>query len=109
MKAVCVLGEGKRVWVLGGSYDFAVYAWSFGLDGDPPDARAGLPVLFADHAISAMLALDSHTAVVASWDGTLRLLSVAESGITVGPVVRTDDLVTYGSSHSPLEARRRVS
>jgi hypothetical protein len=94
MKAVCVLGVGNDAWILGGSYDFGLYAWHYGVDGDPPDARAGHAVFFADQAISAILAIDPVTAVVASWDGSIRLCSLGSNGIEAGPPVYTNDIVT---------------
>lgn len=92
LKAVAVMGTGRNVVVIGGSYDFACYGWAFEL-GDSPDARAGSIVFEADQAISSLVALDATTAVAASWDGTLRLVELAVDRLVPGRAVSVDDLV----------------
>lgn len=91
-KAVALLGTGRRVVVIAGSYDFACYAWDFEL-GETPDARAGSVVFEGDQAISSLVALDAATAVAASWDGTLRLVEVVGDRLVAGRPVWIDDLV----------------
>lgn len=92
VKAVALLGTGRRVVVIGGSYDFSCYAWTFELD-ERPDARAGEVVFAADQAISALVALDATTAVGASWDGTLRLVELVGDRLEARRPVSVDDLV----------------
>jgi WD40 repeat protein len=103
MKAVAVLGEGDDAWIIGGSYDFGVYLWRLGLaDDSVPDARSGTVLFQADQAISTILALNPRTAIVASWDGTVRLLELFEGRVTVGPPVLVDELV----ASAPAGGRR---
>jgi WD40 repeat protein len=87
VKAVAVLGSEGRAVVLAGSYDFAVYAWSVGLD--PPiatDLRSGSVVHEFSQGVSAMCALDAWRVVAASWDGSIALIELDERG---QPVVRS--------------------
>jgi toxoflavin biosynthesis protein ToxC len=103
MKAVAVLGEGDDAWIIGGSYDFGVYLWRLDLADDSlPDARSGTVLFQADQAISTILALNPRAAIVASWDGTVRLLELREGRPIVGPPVRVDELVAV----APAEATR---
>jgi toxoflavin biosynthesis protein ToxC len=92
VKAVALLGTGRHVVVIAGSYDFACYAWAFE-QGEVPDARAGSVVFGADQGISSLLALDATTAVAASWDGSLRLVELVGDRLEPGRPVSIDDLV----------------
>jgi len=103
MKAVAVLGEGDDAWIIGGSYDFGVYLWRLNLaDDSVPDARSGTVLFQADQAISTILALNPRAAIVASWDGTVRLLELHEGRPTVGPPVLVEELV----ASARVEGRR---
>lgn len=94
MKAVAVLGDGDDAWVIGGSYDFGVYQWHLDLaDDNMPDARSGSVIFQADQAISTIVALDSRAAIVASWDGTVRLLELRKGHPSMGPAVRVEELI----------------
>jgi toxoflavin biosynthesis protein ToxC len=99
MKAVTILGTGAEVVVIGGSYDFSCYAWTFELGGEIPDARAGSVVFSADQAISALIALDATTAVAASWDGTIRAIELVDGRLEVGAALPIEELVNMGAAH----------
>lgn len=101
VKAVAVLGDGGTSVVLGGSYDFSCYAWRLDA-GAAVDARAGDAVFAADQAISAMLAVGPTTAVVASWDGTVRAVEWQMGRLVAHDPVALDELV--GSSALVEEA-----
>jgi len=92
VKAVALLGTGRKVVVIAGSYDFSCYGWTFEL-GDSPDSRAGSVIFAADQAISALVALDATTAVAASWDGTLRFVELVGDHLEAGRPIAIDDLV----------------
>ncbi|HEY5271627.1 MAG TPA: WD40 repeat domain-containing protein [Acidimicrobiales bacterium] len=101
MKAVGILGEGQTALVLGGSYDFAVYAWQIDLDGVRPDARSGDVVFEADQAISTILRLDASAALVASWDGTLTMLTWTGSAVVAGASLHIADLLAAAAVERP--------
>lgn len=92
MKAVAVLGSGRTRLVLGGSYDFSCYAWLLE-DGAAPDARAGDVVFAAGQPISAILPVDETTAVVASWDQTIRAVEWRSGRLVVHDPVALDEMV----------------
>jgi WD40 repeat protein len=110
MKAVAVLGEGNEAWIIGGSYDFAVYAWQLRLDGDtPPDARAGEVLYEAEQAISTIIRINARTAIVASWDGSLRLVELRNGRPFLGPTVRIDDLLDASAGDEAADATGRIA
>lgn len=101
MKAVTVLGDGATTVVLGGSYDFSCYAWRLE-GGVGPDARAGEVLFSADQAISAMVAIDATTAVVASWDRTVRAVEWRSGHLVVHDPVDLDELVALSRGREVL-------
>jgi WD40 repeat protein len=107
VKAVAILGEGSEAWVIGGSYDFSVYAWRIDLGrDDAPDGRAGEVIFEADQAISTILAVDARTAIVASWDGTVSVLELRDGELVVGRVSRLDELISSSVARDADDARR---
>lgn len=102
MKAVALLDGGDRTCVLGGSYDFALYSWQLDPSGDLPDSRVGEVVLEFGQAVSAMATLGRTSAIVASWDGTVRLVELRKDGLWVGPPLRTEEIVAE-AVHDPFE------
>jgi toxoflavin biosynthesis protein ToxC len=98
MKAVALLGQGPHVVVIAGSYDFSCYSWAFELGGPRPDARAGSVVFSAEQGISTIVGLDAATAVVASWDGTIRAIKLVGGDLRVGAPILIDDLVAQASA-----------
>lgn len=84
MKAVGLLGTPDETVVLGGSYDFGLYAWRVRWSGRPEGPRAGELVAEFGQAVSTICAIDSRTAAVAAWDGQIAIVGLDPGG---GPAV----------------------
>ncbi len=99
MKAVCVLGCGRIVWILAGSYDFAIYTWRIDLDHlEETGARSGSVIAATGQGISTMLRIDASRCVVASWDGTLRMIELIDDELHLHPPVAISTLLAAATT-----------
>ena len=80
MKAVGLIGSAEDTVVLGGSYDFGLYAWRVRWGERSEGPRAGSLLTDFGQAVSTICQIGAHAAVVAAWDGQIAIVNIDDNG-----------------------------